>query len=159
MRIRTRLEADRSGDIEAQIKAIAAMDLDQLRIAWAQHFGEAPPGQSKEILRRRLAWALQARVYGGLSAATKRKLKQLHERFTRDPTYTPSPILDLKPGSVLIREWGGLRHQVQVMTDGFAYQGQHYASLSEIARTITGQRWSGPRFFGLKRINAAKGDK
>lgn len=143
-------------DIDALIARVETMNLTQLRATWAGHFGEAPPGQSKEILRRRLAWELQARVYGGLSAETKRKLKQLHERFVRNPDFTPSPILDLKPGTVLVREWQGVRHQVRVEHDGFEHAGQKYGSLSEIARAITGQRWSGPLFFGLKRAGTTK---
>jgi hypothetical protein len=137
-------------EVEALVAEIATMRLDALRRTWEEHRGVPPPGQSTEILRRRLAWELQAHVYGGLSAETKRKLKQLHDRFTRDPGYTPSPILDLKPGTVLEREWRGTRHRVHVVHSGFDYAGRRYGSLSEIARTITGQRWSGPLFFGLK---------
>jgi hypothetical protein len=149
----TRRDAE---DVETLVARIATMRLDALRTMWAEHLGVPPPGQSTEILRRRLAWELQARTYGGLSAETKRRLRQLHDRFTRDPTFTPSPILDLKPGTVLLREWNGARHQVRVLHDGFEYGGQRYGSLSEIARAITGQRWSGPLFFGLKRPSGMK---
>jgi hypothetical protein len=138
-------------DVEALVAEIATMRLHALRRIWQEHLGDPPPGQSTEILRRRLAWELQARVYGGLSAETKRRLRQLHDRFTNDPRFTPSPILDLKPGTVLVREWKGVRYQVRVQHDGFEHAGQRYGSLSEIARAITGQRWSGPLFFGLKR--------
>jgi hypothetical protein len=138
-------------EVEALVAEIATMRLDALRRIWEEHLGDPPPGQSTEILRRRLAWELQARVYGGLSAETKRRLRQLHERFTKDSSFTPSPILDLKPGTVLDRAWQGTRYRVHVAHDGFDYQGKRYGSLSEVARVITGQRWSGPLFFGLKR--------
>ena len=153
MKRRTTNSAD---DVEALIARIATLRLDALRVLWAEHLGAPPPGQSTEILRRRLAWELQARVFGGLSADTKRRLRQLHERFTRDAGFTPSPILDLKPGTVLVREWKGVRHQVRVLHDGFEHAGQRYGSLSEIARAITSQRWSGPLFFGLKRPGRTK---
>lgn len=139
--------------LEAEIERIGKMTLAVLRAAWSKITGTPPAGQSKDLLRRRLAWRLQARAFGGLSAETKRRLKRLYEAFARDPGFTPSPILDLKPGTVLVREWRGVQHCVRVLDDGFDHRGMHLASLSEVARHITGTRWSGTRFFGLRQAD------
>jgi hypothetical protein len=135
--------------LEAEIERIEKMNLAELRAAWTKLVGSPPAGQSKDLLRRRLACRLQARAYGGLSAETKRRLKRLYESFARDPGFTPSPTLGLKPGTVLVREWRGIQHRVHVLDDGFDYRGTRFGSLSEVARHITGTRWSGVRFFGL----------
>lgn len=136
--------------MDAQIEALRHMTLDQLRETWTRSFGEAPPGQGKDLVLKRLAWQLQARSLGGLSPDMRRRIQRLHDAFERDPRYTPSPTLDLPPGAVLTREWRGALHRVQVLEDGFAYDGKRFDSLSEIARRITGTCWSGPQFFGLK---------
>ena len=103
-------------------------------------------------MRRRLAYELQVRAYGDLTAETRRRLKRLHEAFKADPAYTPLPNFGLKPGTVLTRTWKGALHHVDVLDDGFEYQGERYESLSEIAGRITGTQWSGPLFFGLKDV-------
>ena len=115
----------------------AAEDLDPVVRRGAPWSGEGSPAQT-------LAWRLQARSLGGLSPDTRRQIRRLHDAFERDPRYTPSPTLDLPPGAVLTREWPGALHRVQVLEDGFAYDGERFDSLSEIARRITGTRWSGP---------------
>jgi hypothetical protein len=102
------------------------------------------------LLRRRLAYELQAKVHGDLPAEAQRRLKRLREAFKANPGFTPMPGLGLKPGTVLTRTWHGVVHQVQVTNDGFDYRGERFGSLSEVARRITGTRWSGPLFFGLK---------
>ena len=104
------------------------------------------------LLRRRLAYELQARAHGDLPAEARRRLKRLHQAFKADPAYTPLPGLGLKPGTVLTRTWRGVMHHVDVMDEGFEYRGERFGSLSEIARRITGTRWSGPLFFGLKDV-------
>ncbi|MEQ8504353.1 MAG: DUF2924 domain-containing protein [Rhodospirillales bacterium] len=86
------------------------------------------------------------RLFGGLSAAVKRRLKQATKH---NPTKKQKAPKTLAPGARLVREWQGQAHHVEVLSDGFAYEGETYGSLSEVARTITGARWSGPRFFGL----------
>ena len=79
-----------------------------------------------------------------------RRLKQLSKSMKVDATPTSAALGALKPGTVLTREWGGVTHRVTVLEEGFAWAGQNYRSLSEIATKISGARWSGPRFFGLK---------
>jgi hypothetical protein len=99
-----------------------------------------------------LAYRLQEQAFGGLKPAYKRRLRQLAESFEQNPSRivkTVSPAR-IKPGTRLIRQWDGQTHQVTVAEEGFEYKGERYKSLSEIARLITGTRWSGPLFFGLK---------
>jgi hypothetical protein len=98
-----------------------------------------------------IAYRLQEQAFGGLSPDTKQKLRQFARAFKRSPNHQLTPNLDLKPGTLLEREWGGVRHRVRVLDDGFEYSDERFASLSEIARKITGSRWSGPLFFGLKK--------
>jgi Protein of unknown function (DUF2924) len=105
-----------------------------------------------DLLRRRLGYELQARTHGDLPTESRRRLKRLHQAFKADPAYTPLPGFGLKPGTVLTRTWRGVLHHVDVLDDGFAYRGERFDSLSEIARRITGTRWSGPLFFGLKDV-------
>jgi hypothetical protein len=142
-------EAPAAG-LGAQIEALGCMTIAELRNAWSRSFGEVPPGQGRDLLRRQLAWRLQARAYGDLCPNNKRRIRRLHQTFEADPGFTPSPTFDLPPGTVLTRAWQGVLHRVQVLQGGFAYGGEQFSSLSEVARHITGTRWSGPAFFGLK---------
>jgi hypothetical protein len=89
---------------------------------------------------RMLAWSLQAERLGDLDAATRRRL--------REPARDPGPRLIV--GTRLVREWEGERHEVEVTAEGFLYGGKRWKSLSQIARSITGSQWNGPRFFGLR---------
>ncbi len=122
------------------------MDRSALTAAWDEVFRTPVPKRlSSPFLRRFLAFELQAQQHGGLP---KRFVKSLRSS-ARDNGDAKSPTL--KPGGRLIREWNGTTHVVDVVDGGFLWNGQRFASLSPIASTITGARWSGPRFFGLKR--------
>jgi hypothetical protein len=98
-----------------------------------------------------VAYRLQEQALGGLKPATVRLLARIADEAAarREPSM-PQAKARLRPGTVLIREWRGAQHQVTVLKEGFLYQTKRFRSLSEIARTITRSRWSGPRFFGLK---------
>ena len=96
------------------------------------------------------AWHLQAAKFGGLDAQSQRQLRQIAGALERDGTYEPQIRRNVSPGVELIREWKGTAHKVTATLEGFRYDGRHFRSLSDIARTITGTRWSGPRFFGLE---------
>lgn len=111
---------------------------------------EPPPRISRDLLIRALAYRIQERALGGLRPSTRRLLaKVADDASARRPIeLAPQPML--KPGTVLLREWHGSQHQVIVCEDGVVFQGKPYKSLSEIAYRITGTKWSGPRFFGLK---------
>jgi len=125
---------------------IETLDRAALIAAWAEVFGTPVPKRlSSPFLRRFLAFELQARERGGLPKGFVSKLT----KAARDEQSTASPAL--KTGGRLIREWNGVTHVVDVVNGGFLWNGQHFSSLSPIARSITGARWSGPRFFGLKR--------
>lgn len=127
--------------ITAEVRALEALDLHALRDEWRKRYGVPPKMRSKELLARLLAWRMQADAFGGLDAATLRLL----DAETLTPT-RPS----LESGTRLTREWQGRCHHVDVLESGFRYEGEDYRSLSQIARAITGTRWNGLRFFGLR---------
>ena len=127
------------------------LDLLALRREWSRLFGrKAPAGQCTDLLRRGIAWRLQEHAQAGLSAAARLQLTRLTAAVARNPGYAVGP--KLKPGTVLVRQWKGRPQEVRVLEHGFAHQGKQYRSLSEIARAITGTRWNGPLFFGLKKV-------
>lgn len=119
------------------------MTLFELRSLWAARFGAPPKQRSVELLRRVLAWRVQAEAFGGLDAATVRLLGS--ERTL--------VMVAEQSGTRLARDYAGKRHEVVMLEEGVLYEGATYSSLSEVARLITGQRWNGPRFFGLRREN------
>jgi hypothetical protein len=131
--------------LAAEIDRIRSLRLDALRRQWRLVFGRVPPaGLSKDLLGRVMAARLQERAFGGLDRDSLRFLESL-ARHARPPRR------QLKPETVLVREYQGRRHTVTTVRDGFDWQGTTYRSLSAIARAITGTVWSGPRFFALHR--------
>ena len=136
--------------LAAEIAQLDGLGLEELRNLWRDRIGSPPHFASTEVTRLWLAWELQAKVRGGFDAATRRRLKQLTTPSKGGVRSAPTATTALKPGTVLTREWGGKTHRVMVLENGFAWPGQNYRSLSEIATRISGTRWSGPRFFGLK---------
>ncbi|RZM23290.1 MAG: DUF2924 domain-containing protein [Sphingomonas sp.] len=134
--------------VDAEIAALEALSSAALRERWSALTGSPVPRISPKLLRLALAWELQARSFGGLSRATTRTLDQLG----RGETLT-APA---RPGMRLVREWQGRVHVVTVGEDQVVrWEERPYRSLSEVARAITGTRWSGPAFFGLKKKVAA----
>ncbi len=126
-----------------------------LRAHWEQAFNRTVPKRfSRDLLLRALAYHVQERSEGGLSKSTRRRLAKLAGSNGENRQPITSPNLRLKPGSRLIREWRGEVHRVMVLEKGFDWRGDRYASLSQIARAITGARWSGPRFFGLRKTGS-----
>jgi hypothetical protein len=150
------MRSDREQTLEAEIARLDGLGLQELRQVWRQCIGLPPQHISTELTRRRLAYELQIRAYGGLKPETRRRLRQYYKAFKADPDHRPSSNLGLKPGLVLTREWNGTEYRVTVLEKGFEYRGQQYGSLSQVARRITGSRWSGPAFFGLKHRREAK---
>lgn len=129
---------------EADLTAIAAMDLIALRAAWRKRFRTDPhPRLSGDLLRRALAYQTQEVAHGRLRSDTARKL------IAAAKGSSAQGAIRLKPGTLLIREWHGRTHAVRASEQGFDYNGRHFASLTAIAREITGASWSGPRFFAL----------
>lgn len=136
--------------LEAEIARLGDLGLSELRELWAERLGPVPKHQSADLMRRRFAYEIQVRFYGGLKPEVTKRLRQLQQAFAANPDYTPLPNYGLKPGTMLTREWKGSLHRVGVMDDGFEYRGERYASLSEIAGLITGSKWSGPVFFRIR---------
>ena len=127
------------------VAEIATMDRKALVAAWGEVFGTPVPKRlSSPFLRRFLAFEVQARSSGGLPKGFVAKLNKAACKDSR------ASCPALRPGGRLIREWNGVTHAVDVVEGGFIWKGKRFASLSPIARAITGARWSGPRFFGLK---------
>ena len=126
--------------------SLSTMSYSELVKFWQETFHHPPPAKCGEtLLKGALAWQIQAKNLGGLSASELKTLRQSALSSTSNKT------LNLAVGSRLVRVWQGNTHQVTVLDKGFEYSGQHWLSLSAIARAITGTRWSGPVFFGLKR--------
>lgn len=137
--------------LDADLERIATARLRDLRVIWSDRLGEAPPKlRSPEIFRRMLAYRLQAAVFGDLSVAAKRKLTAIETRRANPSKKRAGAPVRLGAGAVLLREWKGVRHEVRVTGGGFEHQGTRYKSLSQVARAITGSRWNGPLFFGLR---------
>ncbi len=127
----------------------------ELRARWERAFKRPAPRRiSRDLLLRALTYHVQEQAEGGLSKATRRRLAKLAGLNGENREPISPPILQLKPGSRLIREWRGEVHRVTVLEEGFDWRGNRYASLSQIARAITGARWSGPLFFGLRKTGS-----
>ena len=145
------------------MRQLAIPKLSELRTAgraeplaiWTATLGKPPAAlrSSRELLASALAWQLRERKYGGLHGATKRELRLLaraHER-KKGSARLPAASTNLRPGTVISKQWRGAEHEVMVLADGFQYRGKTYGSLSQLAREITGTRWNGPAFFGLRK--------
>jgi hypothetical protein len=142
-----RQQRTEAAEIEAEIAHVRSLEFDALLRRWRAVFGRTPPAPlSKDLLGRMIAWRLQERAFGGLDRESLTFLDGLAR-------HGGLPRRRLKPGTVLVRDYHGQRHTVTVAADGFEWQGTTYASLSAIARAITGTAWSGPRFFALARRN------
>ncbi len=138
-------------DIQRQLAILPKMSKAQLLNLWREHFKKTTPSQvRRELLVRILAYKIQEKAFGGLSNSTRRRLRQLADALEANPSAALPNVRRIKPGTRLIRQWQGKTHQVTVGEAEYEYAGQRYGSLSEIARLITGTRWSGPLFFGLK---------
>jgi hypothetical protein len=142
-------------DVAARLQALEDMDNVALREEWRRLYRVAPPKRiRRDLLLLAVAWKIQEQAFGGLSAATKRRLVDLADGNGRSPNGAASQSARLKPGARLVREWQGRTHTVTVTEDGFHWNGKTWRSLTKIAGQITGSHWSGPRFFGLKGSSA-----
>jgi hypothetical protein len=141
-----------SADLSERLTLLADLDAASLRVEWRRLYRSHPPKRAgRDLLARAIAYRLQERAHGGLSAATKRKLRAFTEQLESGDGNAFDPGIVLKPGAKLLREWGGDTYVVIALEDGFEFDGRRYRSLTKIAREITGAHWSGPRFFNLKR--------
>jgi hypothetical protein len=149
--------SDNGKAIAAGIAHLRGLDLAGLRACWHSTLGKtAPTHLPKHLLFRILAYRLQADRLGDLDRDTLRLLDRLGAQGAGDDATspasrrTPSPGRSLRPGTILMREWQGVPQRVMVLADGFAWRDKVHRSLSEVAFAITGTRWNGPRFFGLR---------
>jgi hypothetical protein len=141
--------------IEAELGRLPTTPIADLRKRYRELFHTEPPKAfGPDLLRRSIAHRIQEKAYGGLSAPTRRLLDQLVKAAMAKPNGRLELPRRIKPGSELVRTWKGKSYRVTVTADGFTYDGERFASLSEIASAITGTNWNGPRFFGLR--SAAK---
>jgi hypothetical protein len=139
-----------NGALAAEMAALAGLTATDLRAEWRRLYRTHPPKKlSRDLLELGVAWKLQERAMGGLSAFNKRQLAELAQTMEAKSDLAKARKVSLKPGARLLRAWGGETHEVVVVEDGFLWRGKTWASLSAIAREMTGTRWSGPRFFGL----------
>jgi hypothetical protein len=139
--------------ISPDLDSLSELSLPELQAQWRALTGAPLKGVRRDLLLRAIAYRLQAQQQGGLSAKAHQRLAQLAKTYTKDRHAQPQAIPELRPGCRLFREWQGVMHEVTVLEHGFGHQDRLYKSLSEIARGITGTRWSGPLFFGLKKVS------
>ena len=130
-----------SDAITEEVRALERLDLEGLRAEWRRRYGPPPRLRSSDLLARLLAWRMQAEAFGGLDAET---------RSTRFRQSLPIAVPRLSAGVQIVREWRGATYAVDVVQGGFRWNGHTYGSLSQVAQEITGVKWNGPRFFGLR---------
>lgn len=155
-------------DVETKLDQLASLPISTLRVRYRELFrSEPPPAFGPDLLRRSIAQQIQEKAYGGLSREAKKLLGHLVRSMASGKTGRLEVPQRIKAGSELVRVWNDQTHKVTVLAKGFGYQGEVFTSLSEIANRITGTRWNGPKFFGLrtrskeasKTVEAKKGRK
>jgi hypothetical protein len=137
--------------LNQQLAALPKMERRALQKLWGRLFLKPPnPALRREVLIPIIAYRLQELAFGSLKAAAERQLLAFAQAGSHGSKTAGGLTLRPKPGTRFVREWQGKLHEVSVLPDGYEYNSETYASLSEIARRITGTRWSGPAFFGLR---------
>jgi hypothetical protein len=148
--MKRRVPAMDSEALAAEILSLSKLDIDKLRERWKAIYGKAPSREiGRSFLTRAISYRLQERAYGGLKPSTSRLLARAVEETATGSSKKPQTRM-AQSGTILIREWRGTAHRVTMLDNGVTFNGKRYRSLSEVAREITGSRWSGPRFFGLR---------
>ena len=143
-------------DVPARLAALPSMPIGELKAEWRRLFGTEPPPYNRRFLESRLSYRVQELAYGGLRRETLERLEALGEQFDGRSITLRRIRHDQRPiaGTRLLREYLGVEHVVTVTRDGYDWQGRPYQSLSAIARAITGTRWNGWVFFGIRRAGA-----
>ena len=140
------------------IAGLSDLDTGELRIRWRELYGNEPVARmSRDLLIRAIAHRLQERANGGMSKKVRRDLTRHMRALKQTGSISQSKQTGIKTGTHLIREWNDKVHRVEVVDNGFVWNGETHRSLSSIARAITGTRWSGPRFFGLNEDKVGQG--
>jgi hypothetical protein len=144
----------KSEKLEQELKDLETRGDDELKDRWRSLYGRNPPQKiHRSLLIAAIAHRMQENALGPIKSSVRRHLMQAANPATARPS-PHYPSLRPRVGTVLVRDWGGVTHQAKVLEDGILFRSKRYKSLSEVARVITGSRWSGPLFFGLK--SAAK---
>ena len=144
------LAPDRAALAE-EIAGLPKARIANLRERWKTLYGKQPSGGlGRSFLIRAIAYRLQEQAFGGLRPSTRRLLARVAEEAAAGCSPKRPPVRKAETGTILVREWQGNAHRVTLLGDGVCFNGKRYRSLSEVAREITGSRWSGPRFFGLR---------
>ena len=147
-----RLDAAADASVLGRLAALKAMSVKELKSEWQALFGTPAPNNSRAFLKMRIGYRVQELTYGGPDRDTRRMLDLLadevegHARRKSQIADPRNPVA----GTKLVRQWDGTEHTVTVLRDGFEWQGRRFRSLSAVAREITGTRWNGYRFFGLR---------
>ena len=141
----------------ARLAALKTMPMPDLKAEWRGLFATQPPPFIRRYLENRIAYRIQELAYGGLKPETVKRLEALGDLYDSDNVTTRRIRHDARPvvGTRLIREYQGVEYTVTVLADGYEWQGRPYRSLSAIARAITGTRWNGLTFFGVRRHGSA----
>ena len=145
-----------------RLASLKSSSIAELKQQWQAVYHSEPPHRiSRELLTRAVAYRIQERVYGGLKSSTRRMLLRLADDARSGRPLRPQPSSAAPAGTVLMREWHGVTHEVRLLDRGVLYKRKRYRSLSEVAQLITGAHWNGPQFFGLrgKRQEASHGSK
>jgi hypothetical protein len=138
--------------LSEQIATLPSLNKIQLLAIWTENFSKDPsPNLRKELMVPVLAYRMQEREFGGLSHAARRRLREVAASLRTGKPFQERPDSAPQIGTRLIRLWHGETHEVIATGGGYEYRGQTYSSLSKIAREITGTRWSGPLFFGVRK--------
>ncbi len=139
-------------DVLGRVASLKTDAYRGLKQQWRELFGKEPPAFNRPYLESRLAYRIQELAFGGLKPETRTRLEALGEQLDGGNVVLRRIRADSRPlaGTRLLREWKGVEHAVTVLADGFEWEGRPYQSLSAIARAITGTRWNGWTFFGLK---------
>ena len=144
--------------VPARLAALKTTPTPELKRQWRELFASEPPAFNRRYLESRLAYRIQELAYGGLKPETVRRLEKLGEELDGGRVSVRKRPANDRPvsGTRLIRDYQGVEHCVTVRDDGYEYQSRPYKSLSAIARAITGTRWNGLVFFGLKNQRLAR---
>jgi hypothetical protein len=138
--------------LSEQIAALPSLNKAQLLVIWAENFKkDPPPSLRKELMVPILAYRMQEKEFGGLSNSARRRLREVAASLKTDKPSQERSDSAPQTGARLLRTWRGQMHEVIATGDGYLYRGKIYSSLSKIAREITGTRWSGPLFFGVRK--------
>jgi hypothetical protein len=141
----------KSEELIRELKDLETQTDDELKDRWRDLYGTKPPQKiHRSILIAAVAHRMQENALGALKSSVRRHLMQAANNPATARASSNYPSLRPRAGTVLVRDWGGVTHQAQVLEDGILFRSKRYKSLSEVARVITGTRWSGPLFFGLK---------